>query len=385
MCGGTGLMSTLSNFLASSILRFPSPIKFILILVCALSIMLAGCSLSGNNQSSGAGDTDSAAPADSTSGADNTGDSEPGRLVVYSGRTEDLVGPVIANFEAATGIQVDVRYGDTAELAAVLLEEGEVSPADVFIAQDAGALGAVAKEGLFAELPSSILERVEERFRSPQGLWVGVTGRARVVAYSTERLSEDDLPDSILGFTDPIWRGRIGWAPTNGSFQAFVTALRHVEGEDVARQWLEGIIANQPRVYPRNAPAVEAVAAGEVDVAFVNHYYLLRLKAEHGGDYPVANYYLKGGDTGALINVAGAGIVKHSKNMAAAERFLEYLLSDEAQKYFAENSFEFPLVPGIERNPELPSLDEIETPDIDLSDLDDLERTLELLRDVGAL
>lgn len=352
-----------------------------LLMIVVLLLAVAGCgSGSSPGSSPGAGPS---AENDSAAGETSQG---AGRLVVYSGRSEDLIGPVLESFQAETGVQVDVRYGETAELAAVLLEEGAASPADVFIAQDAGALGAVAKEGLFAELPASILDKVEPRFRSPDGHWVGVSGRARVVVYNTSNLTEADLPDSILGFTDPKWRGRIGWAPTNGSFQAFVTALRVVEGEDAARQWLEGILANEPRAYPSNRPAVEAVAAGEVDVAFVNHYYLLRLKAEHGDDYPAANYYLKGGDTGAMINVAGAGILRSSQNAAAAQRLLEYLLSDSTQTYFAENSFEFPLVDGVAvQNPDLPDLDEIQTPDIDLSDLSDLERTLELLRDVGAL
>lgn len=357
---------------------------FVLATLLILALAVAGCGTGNNSQPATA---DGPSTGGETAG-DETGqqqDPGPQRIVVYSGRSEDLVGPVIEKFQNETGITVDVRYGDTAELAAVLVEEGQVSPADVYIAQDAGALGAVAAAGLLAELPDSILDKVEPRFRSPDGQWVGITGRARVVVYNTNNLTEADLPDSILDFTDPVWKGRIGWAPTNGSFQAFVTALRVVEGEETARQWLQGILANEPRVYPRNGPAVEAVAAGEVDVAFVNHYYLLRLKAEHGDDYPAANYYLKGGDTGAMINVAGAGIIKHSENVSAAQQFIEYLLSEDAQTYFAEESFEFPLAAGVTPSIDVPDLSEIQTPDIDLSDLADLERTLELLREVGAL
>ena len=224
-------------------------------------------------------------------------------LTVYSGRSESLVGPVIESFTEATGIEVEVKYADTAELAALLLEEGDRSPADIYFAQDAGALGAVAAAGLLAALPAAVLVSVPAGFSDVDGEWAGVSGRARTVAYTT--VEELELPGSILDFTESRWSGRIGWAPANGSFQAFVTALRVIEGEDVARDWLEGILANEPVAYPTNTAAVEGIAAGEVDVAFVNHYYLLRLLAEHGQDYPVAQRFFGGGDPGALVNVAG--------------------------------------------------------------------------------
>jgi len=306
-------------------------------------------------------------------------------LVVYSGRNEELVGPIIERFEEESGIDVEVRYGDTAELAATILEEGENSPADVFFSQDAGALGALADEGRLSPLPEDVLNRVEERFRDPNGQWVGISGRARVVAYNTEALSEEDLPDSILDFTDPEWEGRIGWAPTNGSFQAFVTALRLIEGEDAAREWLEGIQANDPRVYENNLAILEGVVSGEIDVGFVNHYYLFQLRQERGGDIPAANYYLQNGDPGALVNVAGIGVLNTSDNAAEAEEFLEFMLSEEAQRYFADETFEYPLIEGVPPNEELVPLSEIEAPNVDLGDLDDLEGTLDLLRETGVL
>jgi iron(III) transport system substrate-binding protein len=308
-----------------------------------------------------------------------------GSLVIYSGRGEELVGPLFEQFEEETGIDVQVRYGETAELAATILEEGENSPADLFFAQDPGALGALADEGRFRELPQGILERVPERFRSPDDVWVGTSGRARVVAYNTDNLQESDLPPSIFDFTDPKWEGRIGWAPTNGSFQAFVTALRVIEGDDRARAWLEGIQANDPFVYPDNSTALEGVAAGEVDVAFVNHYYLYRALEEQGEDFPARNYYPKNGDPGALVIVAGVGVLESAENPEAAERFLEYTLSGEAQQYFADETYEYPMVEGIELADGLVPLSEIESPNVDLGDLDDLEGTLELMREAGVL
>lgn len=304
---------------------------------------------------------------------------------MYSGRSESLAGPLLEQFADDTGIDIRVRYGETAELAAQILEEGGNSPADVFFAQDAGALGALAAEGRLTTVPPALLERVPEAYRSPEGAWAGVSGRARVVAYNTDRIDPEELPDSILDFTDPPWDGRIGWAPTNGSFQAFVTALRLLEGEDAARAWLEGIKANHPTDYPDNGAALQGVADGEVDVAFINHYYLFRFLAEQGEDFGARNYYLRGGDVGALVNVAGAGILETTDHLQDAERFIDYLLSNDAQEYFANETHEYPLIEGIETDPDLPPLAELEPPAINLGDLSDLEGTLDLLRETGVL
>lgn len=299
-------------------------------------------------------------------------------LTIYSGRSEDLVGPILEQFEQDTGIEIDVRYGDTSSLALTILEEGANTPADVFFAQDAGALGLLSKNDLLAPLPAYILDSVEPRFRSPEGEWVGVTGRARVIAYNTEVLSPEDLPDTLLGFTDPAWRGRLGFAPTNASFLAHLTAIRVEKGDDAARELVEGLLSNEALEYERNGQAVAAVAAGEIDAALVNHYYLFRLLAETP-DAPVANYYFPGDDIGNLINVAGAGILSASDAKPLAQQFIAYLLSRTAQAYFAEETFEYPLLIGFDADPRLKPLDEIETPDISLSDLDDLQGTLDLL------
>lgn len=306
-----------------------------------------------------------------------------GPLTLYSGRSESLLGPIIEEFTQATGIAVETRYGDTAELAALLLEEGTRSPADLFFAQDAGALGAISAAGLLATLPDELVDRVPERFRDAAGLWVGVSGRARTAAYTTTK--DLDLPESILGFSDPAWSDRIGWAPANGSFQSFVTAMREVMGEEAARGWLEGILANDPVVYASNSAAVEGVAAGEVDVAFVNHYYLLQLLAEHGDDYPVAQKFFAGGDLGSLVNVAGVGRLAGTDQPAAVAAFIDFMLAEQAQRYFADASFEYPLIDGVAADGRLPELADIEAPGLDLSELADLQGTIELLRDVGAI
>ena len=307
-----------------------------------------------------------------------------GTLTIYSGRSESLVGPLIEQFQTDTGLEVEVRYGSTTEMAATILEEGSNSPADVFYGQDAGALGALAQLGRLTKLPEDMLDQVEPRFRSPEGAWIGTSGRARTVVYNTDVLNEADLPDDIFGFCAPEWKGRLGWAPTNGSFQAFVTALRVVEGEDKAREWLECIQANEPSIYPKNTPIVEAVGNGEIDAGFVNHYYLFRFLAENP-DFPARNYHLRAGDAGGMINVAGAGIIDTAANPAAAEAFIRYMLSEQGQAYFNTETNEYPLSAGITINPRLVPLSDITTPDIDLSQLEDLEGTLELLQELGIL
>lgn len=308
-----------------------------------------------------------------------------GTVTVYSGREEEFVGPLFERFETDTGIELDIRYGDSAELAATILEEGDSSPADVFLSQDAGSLGAVAAEGSFTELPSEILDRVDVRFRSEEGLWVGTSGRGRVAAYNTEVLTDEELPDSILGFTDPEWKGRIGFPPTNSSFQAFVAAMIELEGEDATRTFLEGLVANEPELYEDNGATTRAVAAGDIDVGFVNHYYIYEVEAEDG-EIPVANHFFTGGDPGALVNSAGAGILGTSANPDGAQALIDYLTGEEGQTYFSTETWEYPVVGGYEPSVDLVPLDDIESPDIDLSDLaGTIEPALDLLAEVGLL
>ena len=306
-------------------------------------------------------------------------------LTVYSGREEELVAPLFERFEQETGIDVDVRYADSAELAATIAEEGGNSPADVFFAQDPGSLGAVEEQ--LAELPDDELERVDERFRDDEGRWVGTSGRARVIVFNTDELSESEVPDSVFDLTDPKWKGKIGLPPTNASFQAFVTAMRLDAGDERTRQWLEELKANDPKFYEKNTPTVEAVASGEIDLGLVNHYYLYLVKAEQP-DAPIENKYLPGDDPGALVSVAGAGILEGAEHDGAAERFVEFLLADEQQRFYTDEAeeAEIPLVEGIAPKEGVPTLDELagRGPDVDLSSFGaELEQTLELLNETG--
>lgn len=310
--------------------------------------------------------------------------SENERLTVYSGRSEGLIGPILQQFTAETGVQVDVRYGGTAEMAATILEEGGNSPADVFIAQDAGALGALAAAGRLLPLPSDVLERVPAPFVSRDGLWVGLSGRARVLIYNTELVSPDELPASILDLTQPEWRGRVGWAPTNASFQANVTAMRVLLGDDITRQWLEGMVANDTVPFEGNTPIVQAVINGEMPTGLVNHYYLFGFLRQTP-DAPAALHFFPGGDVGSLVNIAGAGVVSTTDQPGLAQRLILYLLGEQAQTYFSDQTFEYPLAADVPTNPGLRPLAEIEAPEMDLSQLEDLQATLDLLRETGTL
>ncbi len=324
------------------------------VIVCSLSLLLAAC----------------------------MPQSPKARITLYSGRSQHLLQPLLDRFSEDTGIEVQVRYGGTSEMAATILEEGNRSPADVFFAQDAGALGALAAAGIFRPLPPELTNRVDARFRSPDHLWVGLSGRARVIAYNTHAVSPDELPASIDDLRDPRWRERIGWAPLNASFQAFVTALRVERGEEGAREWLMAVAANRPRVYARNTAILNAVAAGEVDLGLVNHYYLHTMQAERGGSLPVKNHTPP---AGTLVNVAGAGILRTTTRFAEAEQLLSYLLSEPAQRYFSDETYEYPLAEGVPASPLLPDLVEIPVPALDLNRLEDLDGTLRLLQELGIL
>ena len=311
-------------------------------------------------------------------GADDT-------ITVYSGREEELVAPLFEMFTEETGIDVEVRYGDSAELAATIAEEGENSPADVFWAQDPGSLGAV--EDHLDPLSEGILGQVAEQYRDDEGRWVGTSGRSRVLVYSTDALSEDEVPDSVFDLTDPRWKGRVGIAPTNASFQAFVTAMRLSAGDDATRQWLLDLKENDPKEYEKNTPIVEAAAAGEIDLGLVNHYYLYLVKEEQPAA-PIANHFLAEGDPGALVSVAGVGVLESADERPAAERFVEFLLSPDGQRFYVDDAeeAEYPLVEGIEPREGLPPLDELAGPDVDLTSFGaEHEATIELLRETGYL
>ena len=304
-------------------------------------------------------------------------------LTIYSGRSQEYVETVYERFQEETGIKLNVRYADSAELAAQLLEEGENSPADLFVSQDAGSLGAVADSGMLSKLPSDLLSIVPAKFSSSDGLWVGLTGRVRVFAY--DPATTLPLPKSYRDFTNPVYKGQFGIAPTNGSFQAFVTALRISIGDDATERWLRGIAANQPKFYEKNSLIVEAIDTGQIDFGLVNHYYVYEVSEALGRSIDVKNGFFQDGDLGNLINVSGAGMLNTSKKMDDAITFLTFLLNESSQSTFVSEIKEYPTRPGIPGPEGLPKLEEIGAPLVDLNSLKDLKGTQALLIKVGLL
>jgi iron(III) transport system substrate-binding protein len=308
-------------------------------------------------------------------------DSEP--LIVYSGRSEDLVSPLIDRFESDTGIEVEVRYGDSTELAATLLAEGASTDADVFFAQDPASLGAVSD--LLAELPGDVLGQVPSRFADRSGKWIGTSGRVRVLVFDSSTVEPDSLPSTVDDLTGPEWAGALGVAPINGSFLAFVGAMILERGEDATLEWLRAIADNGPVDFPGNSPIVAAVDGGEVTAGLVNHYYLFRLQAEGEGTR-AANHFFAAGDVGGLVMPAGVGILAETGQRDAADQFVGFLLSESSQEYFASETFEYPLIPGVQPDAGLPPIDQVVGPNIDLSDLADvLDRATDLVTEAGLL
>jgi len=331
------------------------------------------------------------------------GQSSSDQLVVYSGRSQALVEQLVADFKKQTGINIEVRYGNDAELLAVLNEEGDKSPADLYWANTTGALATASKQGLLRKLPDSLLNK-PDNFTSSSGKWIPVTVRYRVLAYNPKTVDPEDLPESVMDIPKmEKYKGRIGWTPTYSSFYDFMTTMRLMKGDDVARQWLNNMKELDPNAYSSNPPMVQAIAAGEIDIALTNHYYIFRLKYGGGeGEYenetyygekgpdesaPIETYHFAKNDIGNLALVTGASELQTSKDHQAAQKFLSFLLSKQAQRYAATSVHEYPVI----RDVDLPEymLQEEEafelSPKYDYEQLQQLEGTLNMLREVGII
>lgn len=302
-----------------------------------------------------------------------------GELTVYSGRGEFLVGELVSYIDDQyDDFDLTVRYGGSTDLVNTIINEGDGSRADVFYSVNAGSLGALADEGRTQSLSEEVTDMVRAEFRTDQ--WIGTSGRARTVPYNTDEFSDDDLPDDVMAYPEEF-SGDLGWAPSYGSCQAFVTAMRLIEGEEATRDWLEAIVESGITSYPDEFAACQAIADGEIDAAFTNHYYIQRV-LDGNPEASIATAFTSG-DAGAVFNVAGAAVVDTASDATLAENFVRHLLSAEAQDYFARTTFEYPLIPDVEPIGDLPTIDELDVPDVDLAQLSDLEPTIDLMRDAG--
>ena len=341
--------------------------------VSSLSLIVAACGVTQSQEPSST--SSSQKPVNSSTTAQT--------LTIYSGREEKIIGPLIEKAKKDLGINIEVRYGDSTELAIALIEEGKNSRADIFYAQDAGALGALAEENRTLTIPEQLLNKVDKQFRSPTGQWTGISGRVRVIDYNTKLVNPSELPTSVMQLTAPKWRNKVGWATTNGSFQSFVTAMRVLEGDRKTLEWLRGMKANGAKNYSSNSAIVEALGRGEVALGLVNNYYLYRFTKTNPG-FPVAVHHTRG-DAGALINSAGLAVLNTTDQKSDAEKFVAYMLSPEVQKYFTQEFYEYPLVQGISASQEQVSLEQLNPPQIDLNKLADVKETLSLLQEADVL
>ncbi|HAQ22538.1 MAG TPA: iron ABC transporter substrate-binding protein [Acidimicrobiaceae bacterium] len=307
-------------------------------------------------------------------------------LTIYSGRSEKLVGPIFEAFTAETGIDVEVKYGSSSDMALALETEGGKTPADIFLSRSPGPTGYLNDLGLLARIEDDVLVRVETGNRSDDGRWIGFAGRARVLVYNIDQVTEDELPDSIFDLTGPEYEGFVAIPSANSSFQDWFTVFRLRNGDDVAIQWLNDMVANGARSYPKNRAIVEATSRGEVQFGLVNHYYNHQEVKKNGEIQRSANHGFAPGDDGGLMIIATASVLKSSDAKGLANRFLTFLLSDVQQRYLTDNVFEYPLAIGVSPAKQLPKRPADTVGAVDVGDMAaQFTRTIEIIETSGIL
>ena len=311
-----------------------------------------------------------------------------GELMVYSGRGEFLVGQLLDFIrERYPGLRLRVRYGTAADLANQIRTEGPATPADVFFTVNAGILGLLAGDDRLVPLPDDVLALGREGYQHPDGLWIGTSGRVRSLPYNTEALSAGDLPEGVMAFPEQDHlQGELGWAVTYGSFQGFITVMRILNGEERTRAWLRGMVDLGIQEYSSEFRVAQAVADGEIQAGFTNHYYPIRVLDARPGA-PLDLTFTRN-DAGSFFNVAGAGVVDAANPPELAANFVRHLLSAEAQDYFARSAtFEYPMIPEVEPIDRLPDFDDLNPPDLDLAEFAraDINETIDLMEEVGVL
>lgn len=271
-----------------------------------------------------------------------------GKLIIYSGRSESLVRPVLDAFSSKyPNVEVLLKAGSNSEIANALIEEQANPQADIFITTELFTVQSLASKGLFSALHSADLARIPISFIGADSMWVGLTQRARVIMYNTDLVSADELPTSIFGLTDAKWKGKIAAAgSTNGSMQAQIAAMRALVGEDATDSWIKGLVANDVTFFGGHTDVRKAVGAGEFPLGLVNHYYY-HLQAAEGSKVGVIYPDQGEGQIGLITNATAAAIVKGARNVTAAQAFVNFLVSDEGQKIFADLNYEYPLLPGV--------------------------------------
>jgi iron(III) transport system substrate-binding protein len=306
-------------------------------------------------------------------------------LVIYSGRTEPLLQPVIDAFKAKyLNVNVLLKAGSNSELANALLEEQANPQADVFITTELFTVQSLAQEGVFQSYKPVGVDQLPAEFLGPENLWTGLTRRARVIMYNADLVSQEELPASIFDLTDPKWKGQIAAAgSTNGSMQAQIAAMRQLIGEEETESWLNGLLDNEVTFFGGHTDVRKAVGAGEFKLGLVNHYYYHLQKAE-GSNVGIIFPDQGEGQIGLITNATAAAVVNGAPHLAAAQAFLDFLVSPEGQKLFAEQNYEYPLLSGVALQPDVQPLDDFRLADVDVVEASqDFEGTFDLMERVA--
>lgn len=305
---------------------------------------------------------------------------------VYSGRSENLIGPVLDAFACETGTGVAVRWGNSTDLALLMGEEGDRTAADVFLSRSPGPVGYLESDGLLGTIDSDVLGLVAPSSRSASGTWVGFSGRKRVLVHNIDTVPPEELPQSVFDLTGERYKGRVAIPATNGSFIDWFTVFRDLHGTDTAAQWLNDMVANDARYYPNNRSIVEAAGRGEIDMGLVNHYYHHQEAAAAGDRHRARNHAMSDDDIGSLLIITAATVTAASENTQAGNELIAYLLSEPAQRYFSRETFEYPLAAGVEPADVLPPLEALEIGSVDFDALGGgFSETVEIVEASGIL
>ena len=308
-----------------------------------------------------------------------------GEITVYNAQHESLTKEWVDAFTAETGVKVTMRQGSDTEMSNQIIQEGQASPADVFLTENSPAMAQVENAGLFADVDKATIDQVPAEFRPSTNKWTGIAARSTVLVYDKNKISADKLPKSMLDLANPEWKGKWAASPSGADFQAIVSALLELKGEAATQAWLKGMKENS-KPYKGNSTAMKAVNAGEVDAALIYHYYYYGDQAKTGENSKnVTPYYFKNQDPGAFVSVSGGGVLKSSKNAAAAQSFLKFITGKKGQEVLQKGtSFEYAVASGVPSNDKLVPLKELQAPTVDPAKLNSAKVT-ELMTQAGLL
>jgi len=332
----------------------------LILAMTAMAVIIAACGSGGERTLDGPASDIFSGPCAESAGEEVT---------IYSGRTKNLIEPVLDAFACESGVDVQVRWGDSADLALILAEEGDKTEADVFLSRSPGPIGFLESRELLGSIDDATLGLVEEQNRSSSGSWVGFSGRKRVMVYNSDMVGDDELPESIFDLTGEAYRDRVAIPATNGSFVDWFTVFRDQHGNDVAEQWLADMVANGAQSYSNNRAIVEAAGRGEIDMGLVNHYYNYQESIASGDDHRGVNHNFDDGDIGSLLLITAAAVPAATDQTESANQLIEYLLSAPVQTYFTTETFEYPLASGVDAASVLPELDALEIGTVDFDRL----------------